>query len=309
MSPDRKYIDPPRWTAEEFEADRQTSIKEFRDRRITEPLEDYLERFEAAQDVFETLVEQTVDLTQIYAQAFDILTDPKLVDAFRYLASPPISLDDLRLVADGTLSRKQLKADPEMAKRFVDSVTAGLDRKRFPWVTENREPNETERDSAILASAVLMATQKVATARRNLSKAEQEEKVRQALLDNNFKEVPRKDARQLSDAPAAGEFCMESLLGPRKADVIVGLWDGRKMPIECKVSNSYVNSIKRLNNDAAVKAQEWLKKLGENGVVPAAVVSGAFKLRHLQKAQNEGLTIFWGHNLPALIQWIEDTRS
>ena len=84
MSPDRKYIDPPRWTAEQFETDRETSIKEFRDRRITEPLEDYLERFEAAQDVFETLVEQTVDLTQIYPQAFGILTDPKLVDAFRY---------------------------------------------------------------------------------------------------------------------------------------------------------------------------------------------------------------------------------
>ena len=44
------------------------------------------------------------------------------------------------------------------------------------------------------------------------------------------------------------------MLGTRKADVLVGLHDRRLMPIEAKVSNSFTNSIKRLNNDAAVKA-------------------------------------------------------
>ena len=47
---------------------------------------------------------------------------------------------------------------------------------------------------------------------------------------------------------------------------MIGLWDGRKMPLECTVSNSELNSIKRLNNDAAVKAVEWVKEFGARGV-------------------------------------------
>ena len=43
------------------------------------------------------------------------------------------------------------------------------------------------------------------------------------------------------------------------------------MPIECKVSNSATNSIKRLNNDAAVKARIWRGEFGERQVVPSAV--------------------------------------
>jgi hypothetical protein len=42
----------------------------------------------------------------------------------------------------------------------------------------------------------------------------------------------------------------------------VGLWNPRLMPIECKVSNSATNSIKRLNNDAAVKSVQWREALG-----------------------------------------------
>jgi hypothetical protein len=102
---------------------------------------------------------------------------------------------------------------------------------------------------------------------------------------------------------------MESLLGTRKADLLVGLWDGRSLPIECKVSNSSTNSIKRLNNDAAVKAKTWIAELGHLNVVPAAVLSGVFKLYNLESAQREGLTLFWAHDLDSLASWIESTRS
>jgi hypothetical protein len=42
------------------------------------------------------------------------------------------------------------------------------------------------------------------------------------------------------------------------------------MPIACKVSNSEVNSVKRINNDAAIKATTWRQELGNNQVVPVA---------------------------------------
>ena len=99
------------------------------------------------------------------------------------------------------------------------------------------------------------------------------------------------------------------MFGTRKADFAIGLWDGRKMPLECKVSNSSTNSIKRLNNDAAVKAGIWIDEFGTAQTVPAAMLSGVFKLRNLEDAQRRGLAIFWAHDLEPFIDWIESTRS
>jgi hypothetical protein len=107
----------------------------------------------------------------------------------------------------------------------------------------------------------------------------------------------------------AGEFCGESVLGTRKGDIIVRLWDQRVMPIECKVSNSSTNSVKRLNNDAAVKATSWKTDFGLRQVVPSAVLGGVYKLHNLQDAQDRGLTIFWAHDLKPLTDWIAATKT
>ena len=80
------------------------------------------------------------------------------------------------------------------------------------------------------------------------------------------------------------------------------------MPIECKVSNSATNSIKRLNNDAAQKAVTWRQEFGEANIVPTAVLSGVYKLKNLVSAQNRELTIFWAHDLGKLTEWIASTQ-
>jgi hypothetical protein len=80
------------------------------------------------------------------------------------------------------------------------------------------------------------------------------------------------------------------------------------MAIECKVSNSSTNSIKRLNNDAAVKAVRWIEKFGSDQVVPVAMLSGVFKLLNLVQAQEKGVTIFWAHDLDRLGEFIESAR-
>jgi hypothetical protein len=127
-------------------------------------------------------------------------------------------------------------------------------------------------------------------------------------MELGFNKVNSRKVSVLSDAPAPGEFCAESDLGGRKADVLVGLWDRRVMPIECKVSNSSTNSVKRLNNDAAVKAETWRKDFGQKQVVPTAVLGGVYKLHNLEDAQRRGLSLFWGHQLEALTQWIATTK-
>ena len=220
-----RLLPPPRWSAEQLEVDRQWSIKNFRKQRLQEPLEAYLEAFDERFAVFSDLIERSVDLTQLSDHAINILTDPDAFEALRYLAGPPISLDDLKVVADvPSLSAKKLEADPALAQRLINTVLMGLDRHRFPWVNEQREPTESERSAAVLASAALLASQRVQTARRSQSKNEQEDRVEAVLSENNFDKVQARPVNTSVDAPSAGQFCRESMLGSRKADVLVGLW-------------------------------------------------------------------------------------
>ncbi len=306
----RHLVAPPTWTAERLEQDRKRAIEDFRDERIKEPLEKYLEFFEVYRDAFDELLERTVDLTQLFDNPIEILTNKTLREALRYLPGPPISLDDLKVVAEASsFAPKALNADPELPRRIIETVMMGLDRRRFPWLSENREATQQERTSAVLASAAMIASKRVETERRNEGKIAQEQRVRETLIAHGFQEVATRHAQTLAEAPKAGEFCMESLLSDRKADLLVGLWDQRIMPLECKVSNSATNSIKRLNNDAAVKAETWRKDFGTVHVVPSAVLSGVYKLRNLENAQDRGLTIFWAHSLDQLTSWIDRTKG
>jgi len=302
-------IDPPRWTETELQMDSQTALDVFRHERVLEPLELYGEEFEKCQSLLEDLLEGSIDLTGIEDDSLTIVSDREILDIFRYLAGPPISLDDLLVVSEvKSVARTVLEGEPEIARKVVKTVMSIIDRRRFPWVFEEREPTEAERQAAILASAALAASQKVATARRSESNRSQETRVKEALKGVGFREVETRRIPTLASAPAPGTFCGESELGKRKADLVVRLWDGRIMPIECKVSNSYTNSIKRLNNDAAAKAHAWTEDFGRLNVVPTAILSGAFKVRNLQDAQERGLALFWSHALQHLTLWIGKTR-
>jgi hypothetical protein len=276
---------------------------------MQEPLEAYNEVFETYQGVLENLIESTVDLTRLREEATNLLTDPASLEALRFITGPFISADDLKTLAEATLTGSKLKADPAMVERIIDVLIAGLDRRRFPWVTENREANAHEREAAVLATAALIATSRTTTMRRNEGKKEQEQAVETALLEIEFKKVHTRTVETMSQAPGPGEFCRESKIAGRKADFIIGLFDGRTMPLECKVSNSSTNSVKRLNNDAAVKAVQWVDKLGSNHAVPAAMLSGVFKLHNLEDAQDKGLSLFWAHDLQAFTTWILATRT
>lgn len=143
------------------------------------------------------------------------------------------------------------------------------------------------------------------TRRANDAKTAQEAEVADRIEAAGLRRVPGRTIPNMDKAPLVGEFCAaECLVGTRKADLTVRLFDGRLMPIECKVSNSSTNSIKRLNNDAAVKAKTWIAEFGSLGVVPVAVLSGVFKVKNLEQAQTPGLTLFWAHNLDRLIDFI-----
>lgn len=301
-------VDPPHWTDGELEQERRRAIELFRNERLTEPVERYIQAFDNYAASVDRLMRESQDLQALRDVAQSVLTDEDLLEAFRYLAGPPVSADDLMELAETSLTASRLRDDVAAAERVIATVLAMLDSRRFTWVAEGRTPTDDERSAAAMASASLMASQRVRTNRANEAKADQEEAVRNHLSGSGLTEVETRVVSTPADAPGRGEFCAECSVAGRKADVVVGLHDGRVMPIECKVSNSSTNSVKRLNNDAAAKAAEWIRAFGHQGIVPTAVLSGVFKTLNLVQAQDSGLTIYWAHDLEPLTNFVSATH-
>ena len=239
----------------------------------------------------------------------ELVTGKNQRKAFRYLTAPPISEDDLVTVAEVTLSPSRLMTDPVAAKRVRDSVIAILDHHRFPWIKQKRTPTKSERDSAIMASAALAAAREVETSRRNTSKKSQEDAVKLLLASLKMKEVKQREIKMLTAAPDPGEYCGESRLAGTRADVVARLRDGRVMAIECKVSNSSVNSYKRVVHDTGGKAATWYRTLGDAGVIPCAVLSGVFNPTNLLEVQNKmNVFLFWEHRLKDLKRFVTSVK-
>ena len=196
--------------------------------------------------------------------------------------------------------------DPEAARRVAETILLLLDRERFPWLPPRRCPTDEERRTAVVATVTLIASQRVLTARMNAAPRRQEALVKERLAGAGYAEDEPRPIPNVFAAPPVGHFTGECVVGgSRKADIVVRLRDGRVMPIECKVSNSELNSIKRLRNDAAVKAHVWIDDLGRTNVVPAAVLGGVFKLSDLRDAQERGLVLFWSHSLGELLAFAD----
>lgn len=304
-------INPPVWNSDDLRRLVEGSKAAFRRERLEEPLERYLDEFERWQGVFEEIFEASVDLTRLDETAFrELLPEKRHLEAFRYLAGPPISADDLKTVAEvASIAPGKLKSSSEILDKLVAVVVTGLDRRRFEWVSDQREASSTERAAAILASASLLAAQRVQTERRTSAKKIQEGRTMELLDECGFTAVDKRPINAVRDAPQPGEYCSESSVVGHKADIVVGLWDRRILLVECKTSNSEVNSFKRVNHEAAGKAKTWLDKLGTANCVAAAVLSGVFKVENLQEAQERGLTLFWAHEFGALKQWLNSVKQ
>ena len=302
------HVAPPRWSESEFAAQIARATEIFKNKRIEEPLELYSDLFDKYRDSVENLLEESVDLQELATVVREYITDPDKRYALRYLASPPVSDDDLQVLADTKFSEAALEKDPDAITRIVEVVLARLDRWRFPWLTEGRVPTETERRIATIPTTSLIATSRQQTYRRNTQKTDQERQIADALQSIGFQKVSTRNISTLLQAPHPGEFCDESPLGGSKADIIACLWDGRVLAIEAKVSNSATNSVKRVNREAAAKATTWLSKFGTLGVIPCAVISGVFTVHNLVDAQNNGLTIFWAHDLDRMLEFVNNAH-
>jgi hypothetical protein len=305
-----------RWTAEELSADAAAARAEFRARRLGEPLARYLDAFDASREGNAALIARLGELLDKDADGSGEFTRALWSTeagrtAFRYLGAPPISQDDLETLAETALSPTAAHDVEGKRKRLIDVMRAVLDPRRFPWVAQHRAPAAAELDAAVLATTALIASQRVQTLRRGDEKSMVEGAVKDLLIGMGWMPAPSRAARGiqnlLNDSPPENTFLTQVNLGGDNADVVIRLRDGRLLAIECKGSNSEINSRKRLNKEAVQNARAWLVRFGGQ-VIPAVALQGVFKDRYLVEAQDTPMLIFWSHRLDDLMRFIESSR-
>jgi hypothetical protein len=229
---------------------------------------------------------------------------PSFIPTARYLAGPPVSADDLDTLAEARIAARR-RLDLDLGRKAALVIEAALDAERLPWLfeTPRRPPTATERDTAVRWTAGLHTVQRVQTGRRGESSARQEEAVEKLLLSLGFAKVAPRSINVVGGLEP-GEFCREAQVVGTKCDIPIGLRDGRLLFVECKVSNSAINSVKRLNRETGGKAALWRREFG-NRAITAAVLGGVFKLSNLRDAQQSGVVIFWEPDLGALAEFLE----
>lgn len=306
----------PLWEDERLAQHDQRALEDFVERRLGEPDGRYAQHLLSRKAGLKRLLREISDFDPQHPDiesARRIVGDRELLDALRYLAGPPISADDLGVLVTkrpARLSGRILRSDPDLARSAISLICRLADNGRFPWVRQQRPPRRHELKLAIRATASLHAAQTMQTERRGYGKkVETLLRARLETMGYARQRAPNKGKLTApAHFPAARTFYGECSLYGRWADLIIGLSDGRIVATESKDSSSIVNSVKRVLNDTAAKAQHWRDKFGEI-VIPVALLSGVFGLNDLRNAQASGLHLVWAHDLDTLVAWLESTHA
>lgn len=304
-------LNPPpgrNWTGPEMAADCAASKADFRVRRLSVPLQDYLAEFPSVRAAADHII---ANLNAILASPAngallaDVVADPDKFVALRYSAAVPISEDDLTTLIGSKPSSSSLRRNQAQADALATLLRDSLDPNRFPWVGKGVPPTPEEIEAAGLASAVAATIQRVQTIRRGDEKAALEDDIERILQKSGFALVPtiKPNISVLSAGPAPGTYMRHCNLGNDNADFVVGLHNHRLLALEAKASNSEINSRKRLNKEVVQDAQKWTRTFGTQ-VVAAAGLQGVFKPSYVADAQSTPLLIFWRHRLSDLSDYL-----
>ncbi len=115
----------------------------FRAERLEEPLENWKRTFEDYRARFTRLFDEygIARPSSLTPPQVAAIFREDLGDALRYLAGPPISEDDLSVLAEaGSMAPGRLEADHAAAGRILSTIVQALDTKRFPWLAAERGP-------------------------------------------------------------------------------------------------------------------------------------------------------------------------
>lgn len=288
------------WSESELRQASSLAVEHFIKSRLSEPTKKYEQLLSDSIIKVEKLFIASQDLRSLNGSVF--VKNPDLIDAGRFLTGPPISQDDLKTLAG--VKPPKTAIDDLQAEKVADIIMQAIDRKRFPWIAAKRAVKRSERRTAILWTAGVWAVELIRTWRRSESSRTQEALIADILRESGYKRVDIPAPRNIRpgdfDLFPRGTYTGELKLDGSKCDVPVRLRNGKILAIECKVSNSEVNSIKRLVREVGGKADAWRNSFGA-GIITVSVLSGVFGLTTLIEAQkSHGVNIVWEHDLSPL---------
>jgi hypothetical protein len=244
-------------------------------------------------------------------------TDGTNMLVFRHLMAPPMSQDQFSLICPSW--RKGTEKPPEVGARRAGmtvseaaSVAAVFHSRRYraitPWIQAHRNPRLQELRRLLWSVAPTIASQSVGTVARSRAAAKQEGSVLELLdskgwtrrlgsiLDTRA-ELPLRHYMYKVRYPTTTSTAQE-------VDIAMGLYGTYVLAMECKVTNDATNSVKRMN-DVAKKAAAWKLKWGEF-VKTAALLQGVIAAKDVERLLDEGIHVFWSHNLGALSDWLDE---
>lgn len=240
-----------------------------------------------------------------------------MLDIARYVAVPPISLDDLDTLTDSSFGRwvgqttERGTRPSEQAFRAAATILGErLDRERAPWLKTRRSPTAAERDAFARATASIRAMSAIQTARRMESSARQERAAREAARKAGYRPVapPATLMDPIEEMPPGSYATASSRLAETNMDIPVRLKDGHGtgllfLALEAKVSNSGLNSRKRLL-EVLRKRERWDASGKLYRFRTGAVLAGVYDVRRLVEAQDAGVFLFWEHRLSDLTEFL-----
>jgi hypothetical protein len=308
---------PGTWTEQELKADAAHATRLFVQDRLAAlkvERETYAEAHRQYAGAVRDLLAATDDLSDITG---DSLKDRTRLGFARQLAVPPISVDDLDTLTDsifgnwlGQTTDKGMRPSDDAFDEAARIISERIDRDRAPWLDANRSPTSAERETFIEWAAAGPAAGVVLTSRRSGASARQEEATRAAAKAAGYKEVTppgtlNDPIKQME--PATYASASRKLSGTNM-DVPVRLKQNHPtgqlfLAIECKVSNSSLNSRKRLI-EVARKRDVWDHSGLPYSFRTAGVLSGVFSVERLVEAQRTGVFLFWEHRLSDLTNFL-----
>lgn len=308
---------PESWTADELARDAAESRRRFSDERLAALAREqavYGSWMGTYGEAVRALLEASDDLRRLTGEA---LKSRAVLDMARYAAAPLISLDDLDTLTDscfgnwvGQKTEAGLRPVEEAFEAAARIIAERVDRNAAQWLAEDRAPTAGERQSFIRAIASIRAIGKVTTARRLEGSARQEQATREAARAAGYEPVspPGTLTDPIGQMPPGSFAAKSRRLGGTNMDVPIRLRAGHPtgllfLAVEAKVSNSSINSRKRLL-EVTRKRETWDASGQIYSFRTAAVLAGSFDVPRLFEAQEAGVMIFWEHRLGDLTAFL-----
>jgi hypothetical protein len=317
-----EYVDvspppPGNWSQLELRADADEATRLFvaeRLQALTEEHTIYRRAHTAYAQTVLGLLAASNDLQSITGHA---LEDRARLDLARQLAVPPISVDDLDTLTDsvfgkwlGQKTNRGIRPTEAAFEEAARIISERIDLERAPWLAAKRTPTTTERETFVGWAVASPASGRVTTQRRIAASARQETATRTAARAAGYTPVtpPGMLKDPINEMPPGSYASASRKLNRANMDVPIRLKKNHAsgqlfLAVECKVSNSSLNSRKRLI-EVASKRKVWDDSRNTYEVRTAAVLSGVFSVERLMEAQRAGIMLFWEHRLADLTAFL-----